>query len=135
MPDFDHALLDGMVNDAGEKLGIEDPARVIVNLGHGHAPGFDGFFELCAEVVGHGLFLIEAGRGGLLGAVSSTPVREHEAFEAPLVLKCVAEQVGVLAGVVAIDAVVGTHDRAGIGDGDGNVKGKQIGFLQGRVWR
>ena len=52
-----------------------------------------------------------------------------EAFEAPVILKHVVQQIGILAGVVAVDPVIGAHDGAGIGDGDGDMKREEIGLL------
>ena len=39
------------------------------------------------------------------------------------------EEIGILAGVIAVDPVIGAHDGGGIGDGDADVEGEQIGFL------
>ena len=61
--------------------------------------------------------------------MSPAPVGDNETLESPLRLEHVVKQVGVLAGVVAIDAVVRAHDGGGIGDGDADVEGEQIGLL------
>ncbi len=59
--DVGDASLRRIVDDAGEKLGIENAAGVVVNFRERHAAGIDGVSQLGPEVVGHGLLLIEAG--------------------------------------------------------------------------
>jgi hypothetical protein len=49
------------------------------------------------------------------------------AGELPVVAENVFEQHGVGAGRLAIDGVVGAHDRVGVGLGDGGAEGGQIG--------
>ena len=56
---------------------------------------------------------------GFGGGVRSAPVGEDEAFEVEVFLEDVVEQVVVFAGKVAVDAVVGAHDGAGVGDARG----------------
>src|SRR3984957_7285266 len=57
--DIDHALPRRVVNHTGEKLRIQDPPCVVVNLRHGTSASTPRFFQLRPEVVGHRLFLIE----------------------------------------------------------------------------
>ena len=59
--DIEDAFLRRIVHDARQKLGIENAARVVVNFRERHAPGIDGIQQLGAEVIGHGLLLIEPG--------------------------------------------------------------------------
>ena len=61
--------------------------------------------------------------------MSASPIRDHEAFESPILLENILQRVGIFTTEVSIDPVVGTHHGTGIGDGDGNVKGEQIGLL------
>src|ERR1700752_4821658 len=61
--------------------------------------------------------------------MSSSPVGDDESFEAPIFLEYVVKRVRVLATEVTIDPVVGTHHCTGIRDGDGDLKGEQIGLL------
>ena len=76
----------------------------------------DGLLErLREEVVVAGLVHVEAGERGLDGGVGATPVGEDEALESPVVFEHLVEGVVVLAGVVAVDAVVGAHDAGGMG--------------------
>ena len=58
----DHAFLRRIVDDAGEKLGIEDAARMIVNFRERHAAGVDGILELGAKPVRSRLLLVKTGR-------------------------------------------------------------------------
>ena len=102
---------------------------MIVYFRERHAPGIDRFSQLGAEEVRHGLLLIEPSRRGFLCRVGSAPVGDHEAFEAPITLEHIAQGVGILATVVFVDPVIGAHDRAGIGDGDGNMERQQIRLL------
>ena len=83
------------------------------------------------EVVVAGLVHVEAGERGLDGGVGATPVGEDEALEAPVVLEHLVEGVVVLAGVVAVDVVVGAHDAGGMGHGDGDLEGEQVGLAHG----
>ncbi len=98
----------------------------------GTSPAEDGLLEgLAEEVVVAGLVHVEAGERGLDGGVGATPVGEDEALEAPVLLEDLVEGVVVLAGVVAVDVVVGAHDAGGVGVGDGDLEGEQVGLAQG----
>src|SRR5579871_625893 len=88
----------------------------------------DGFPQLVAIEILAGLLLVETGMRGFCRGVSASPIREHESFEMEILLQDVGEKITVLAGVIAIDAVVGTHHAAGVGDSQGDLKGEKIGF-------
>ena len=87
----------------------------IVEAGLRDLAAEDGLLQRIAEeVVVAGLVHVEAGERGLDGGVGATPVGEDEAFEAPVVLEDLVQGVVVLAGVVAVDVVVGAHDAGGL---------------------
>ena len=48
-----------------------------------------------------------------------------------VLLQDLVEQVVVLAGVVAVDEVVGAHHRRRLGDSDGDLEGEQVGLAHG----
>ena len=100
----------------------------------GNLAVFDCLFERRVEVVvvaGH--LLIEAVQRGLDRAVGRAPVGDDPALEAPVLLQDLVEQVVVLAGVVAVDEVVGAHHRRGLGDADGDLEGEQVGLAHGTL--
>ncbi len=128
---IDHALLGWEVEEPGEKHGAQDAVHVVIQLRHGDFARLDRLLELFAVEVVHRLLIIEAGCRGFDRAVRSTPVRDHEALEAPISLEHIGKRVFVLAGVLTVDGVVGAHHRAWVSDIDTNIEGQQIGLLQG----
>ena len=70
-------------------------------------------------------------RADVDGAVGCAPVGEDPALEFEVFLEDLVEEVVVLAGVVALDEVVGAHDAGGVGDGDGDLEGEEVGFAHG----
>ena len=75
--------------------------------------------------------MIKPGVRSLDCRVSATPVGEDESFESEILLKHIGEQIAVLACELAIHAIVGAHDGAGIRDAEGDLEGAQIGFAHG----
>ena len=63
--------------------------------------------------------------------MGATPVGEDEALEVPIVLEDLVEGEVVLAGVVAVDMVVGAHDSGRVGETDGDLEGEQVSFAEG----
>ena len=62
--------------------------------------------------------------------VDGIPVAHDHALKAPLPPEQVVEQPAALGGVPAVNAVVGFHDRLGLGSLNGNLKGTQICLVQ-----
>ena len=122
-----------IVEDAGVELGAEDAVNHVVEAVHGDFAGFDGFLEWRAEGVVAGHLDVEAGEGGFGGALRATPVGDDEPFEAEILLEDVGEGVGVLAGVGAVDAVVGAHDGAGAGVLKCDLEGEQVALAHGAL--
>ena len=58
---------------------------------------------------------VETGFQRLRRRVRAVPIADHDAVEAQLVAQHAAQQLNVLAGVDAVDAVVGAHHRAHFG--------------------
>ena len=104
--DVGHLGLHRVIKEARGEDGVENAVNMVVQLGLGDFAGFDGLLELFAEEGLVGLLHVETGMGGLDGGVGSAPVREDEAVEVEGLLEDLVEQVVVLAGEVAIDAVV-----------------------------
>ena len=121
-----------LVDYAGGEHAADDAVDHVVEAALRDLAAEDGLLErLREEVVVAGLVLVEAGEGGFDGGVGATPIGEDETFEAPVVLEDLVEGVVVLAGVVAVDAVVGAHDAGGMRHGDRDLEGKQVGFAEG----
>src|SRR5438093_4907114 len=78
-----------------------------------------------------GLFMVETSRGCFDRAVGAGPIRDNEAFEVPFLLKNVGEQVFIFASKLAVDGVVGAHDRAWFGDFNADLERQQIRFPHG----
>ncbi len=106
-------------------------AGVIIHLRHGHLAPEDRLLEFFAVEVIHRLLMVEPRGRCLDRAVGSAPVGNHEAFEQPILLEHIGQGVIVLAGVDAVDGVVGAHDRSGIADLNADMEGEQIGLLHG----
>jgi hypothetical protein len=140
----DDAADGGVVDGAGGEEAIEDAADHVVKAGERDGVAFDGGFEVGAEVarswllsgaigVVPGLLHVEAGEGGLGGAVGAFPVGEDEAFEAEVALEDLVEEIVVFAGPVALDAVVGAHDGERVGDVERDLEGEEVGLAHGAM--
>ena len=77
------------------------------------------------------LLHVQPGARGLKRAVRALPIGEYEALEVPVLLQHLVQQVVVLAGKVAVHAVVAAHHAGGLGAGNRNLEGEQIGLAQG----
>ena len=97
----------------------------------GNFARIDGGLVLVAEEEAARLLVIEAGGGRFFSAVCTAPVGEDESGELPVFLQHVGEQVFVLAGEVAVDAVIGAHDGGGMSLGNADFKCQQIAFARG----
>ena len=100
-----------IVDNAGGEHAAHDATDHVVQAGLRNLAVLYGFLEGLAEVVvvaGH--VLVESAEGGLDGAVGCAPVGEHKTFKLEVFLEDLIEEVVVLAGVVAIDEIVGAHD-------------------------
>src|ERR1039458_8679043 len=60
------------------------------------------------------LLLVEASVRRFRRGVRSAPVGEDKALKVKILSQDFREQVAVFAGIVAVDAVVGTHEGAGV---------------------
>ncbi len=76
--------------------------------------------------------LIEAGIGCFGRGVDRAPVGHDVALEAPVLFEHPVVEVVVLTGPVAIDEIIGAHDRAGIGQVIDHLEGQQVGLAHGR---
>ena len=113
--DVDHAFLRGIVDHACGEHGSKNTPDVVVQFRHGELARLDLPLQRVAVENPAWLLLIEAGSRSLGRAVGRAPVGEDESFELPVSFQQIAKQVFVLAGVVAVDAVVGAHHGGGVG--------------------
>ena len=126
-----HAFLDGMIHHAGKEFGVQNAAHMVINFGKRHFAVFYRLQERRTEKISHGLFLIQTSRGSFHRAVGAIPIGDDEALKSPIFLEHVTQQIRVLARVISVDEIVGTHHRAGIRDIDADVESEQIAFLHG----
>ena len=105
----------------------------VIEAVDGDFAAFDGLFERRAEGVAAGHLDVESGEGCFGGALRATPVRDDEPFEAEIFLEDVGEGVGVLAGVGAVDAVVGAHDGAGARIPKCDLEGEEVALAHGAL--
>ena len=63
----------------------------------------------------------------------SAPVRQHKSLKAPILLQDIREQILVFAGIVAVDRVVGAHDRAGLPDAIADFECQQVRLAHGSL--
>ena len=105
--------------------------HVVVEFRKRDFAGLDGLLKLCAVKMVEGLFMVETSRGCFDRAVGAGPIGDNEAFEVPFLLKNVGEQVFIFASKLAVDGVVGAHDRAWFGDFNADLERQQIRFPHG----
>ena len=109
-----HALVWRIIDYAGSKHGPEDALDVIIQFGFRDFVRLDGFLHGLAVKDFSWLFMIQPCSRCLRCRMCSLPVGENKAREVPVFLQDIVEQVLVFAGIVAVDAVVGAHDRGGM---------------------
>ena len=104
---------------------------MVLNVSHRHLAVLYCLSQRRPKVTGHGLFLVQAGRRSLLGAVCTAPIGNDETLISPILFEGIVQGVGVLTSVVAVDAVIGAHHRAWARDLDADVEGEKIALLHG----
>ena len=93
-----------------------------------------GLDEQAAIVLGWARhFQVEAAGDGLEDGVVRAPVGHDKTIESPLLLQDTVQQVVVLAGIDAVDPVVGAHNCPGLAFFDGRLEGRQIDLSQGAL--
>ena len=130
---IDDEALAGIVDDAGGEHGAQNALHMLIEFGLRNAAGFNSVLVTLLVEEAAGLFVVEAGGRCLLDRVSAAPVREHEAGEIPVLLQHVGEQPFVLAGKVAIHAIVAAHHGGGLAFKHADFKGEQIAFARGAL--
>jgi hypothetical protein len=125
------AGLDRVIHHARGKQAAQNAVDHVVDAGRrnlaGSHRGAQGLVEIDVAVQFLAGFLVQAGgRGG--GGVDRAPVGHHPALPAPVALQDVVQKGRVLAGVDAVDAVVGAHDRQGLAALNGDLEGQQVGL-------
>src|ERR1700722_6942888 len=105
---------------------------MIIEFSHGNFVRFNIGFQFVALENPAGLFVIETGGRSFGGAVGPAPIGEYESFEVPVFLQEIVEEVFVLAGIVAVETIVGAHDGGDVGLLDPDLEGEKIA-LSGRA--
>ena len=95
---------------------------MIVQFCHGNFACLHSLLELLTEKNIFRLFMIEPGSGSFFRAVRPAPVGKHEAFEIPILLEDIRQQIFVFAGIVTVDGIVRTHHAGGIGNLNANLE-------------
>ncbi len=102
-----------------------------VDVGLVELPGahrLDDLARAAPAAAGH--LEVEAGAHRGDRVVDAAPVGDDEAVVAPVVAQDLGEQPGVLAGVHAVDAVVGRHDGRRLGLDDDALERRQVDLAQ-----
>ena len=140
-----------LIEQAGGEHDAEHAAHVVVDRGRPDLAGGDRGLDLVrsqpagAVAIGlclgfrhpgfHGLaaghFEIHAGVYRARGGVGAAPIGNHEAFEAPLLLEDVVEQVRVLGAIQAVHLVVCRHHRPHTGLLHGRLERREVDLLEG----
>ena len=125
-----------MIDRTGREQAVENSPCHVVEPRLRNAAGGDGGFERRAEILlvveRPARLLVKAVVRRLLGAVSRAPVAHHIAAQAEVALKHAVQEPVVLAGKVAIDLVVGAHDRARIAALDRELESEQVRHSRSR---
>ena len=103
----------------------------------GNLPGVERRLQRFAEirllVEREARILIEPGIGRGDRGVSRAPIGHHIALEAPIAPQHVRQQIGILAGVRAVDEIVRTHHRSRLPGLDRDFERQQIGHAHRRI--
>ncbi|TLD12657.1 uncharacterized protein PgNI_03454 [Pyricularia grisea] len=89
--------------------------------------------EVATEARRAGHLEVETGVGGLGGGVGAVPIAHDHAVPAPLLPQHVVQQLGVLAAVGAVDAVVGRHEGGRVGVAHGDLEGQGVDLTEGAL--
>lgn len=107
---IDHAANRRIVDDTCGKHAAKDAMDHIVEPRLGNLPVFYRLLQRLAEVVVIARHvLIHPVQRGLHRAMRSAPVRQYPALELEVLFQNLVQQVVVLAGMIALVKVVGTH--------------------------
>ena len=103
-------------------------------VGTSQIVGIVGIGGTHGEAIGPGAKLhVEAVGDGLLGVVATAPVADDHAVEAPVVLQDGVEHRGVMAVVLVVVEVIGSHDGPRPTLLHGGTEGRKINLVQGTV--
>ncbi len=128
--------LQGVVDQAFGEHGAQHPVGHLMHARLGDLAARHGGLERLVEEhlvvqLRAGLLVEASGRG--FQRMDRAPVGHGPAAPAPVLPQHAGQQGTVLAGVDAVDAVVGAHHRARIALAEGDLEGQQIGLARGRV--
>ena len=95
----------------------------VVGVGASHRQSVGPCSELHVESVEDGLF----------GVVTAAPVAHDDSVEAPVAFQDTVQRDIIMAVVLVVVEVVGTHDAPRLALGDGGTEGRQIDFVESAV--
>jgi hypothetical protein len=124
LPALWHALR--LVDKSTSKLGTKNATHMIIKLLHGDCSRLNGIFQLLAVEVVHRFFIVQTRSRCLRRAVGATPIGEYEAFELPVLLENIRQQILVLTGGLTVHRVVSAHHGTRMSGCDADLKGKQV---------
>ena len=110
------SLLDGLFVGRSQIIGI-----VGIRLAHGQTVGPGAELEI--EAIVH----------SLVGIVATSPVADHHAIEAPVLLQDLVEHDIIVAVVLVFKEVVGAHDGPGTTLLHSSLEGRQVNLMQSAV--
>jgi hypothetical protein len=108
----------------------QNAARHVVDAPLGNLAALDGFFQCAREIARLVELLVEAGIRRSGRAVGRAPVGDDPALEAPFALHDAVEKFRVLAGVDAVQPVVGAHHAADARFLHGDLEWQEIDLAQ-----
>ena len=117
-----YASLPRIVHDAAGKFRTQNPPHVLIQLRNRNFALLYRLLQRLAIINIFRLLVIETSRGRFHGAVCAAPIGHHESFEPPRFPQHFRKQIFVLARIIAVNRIVGTHHRARIANLDANVK-------------
>ena len=116
-------LLGAILPLLDESLVRRSQVVVVVGIRGSHGKPVGPRAELEVETVGD----------GLLGIMTATPVANDHTVKSPVVLQNLVEQRGIMAIVLVLIKVIGTHDAPCPTLLHGSTEGRQVDFVKGTV--
>ena len=124
MENIGHLAFRRIIEQAHREFTAQNAVDHVVEARHGHLSSLHRFLERIRKVGAAGHLHIQARQRGFNGRVRAAPIRQYESLESEILFQDVGEQIAVLAGVIAVQQVVGTHHGAGAGLLDADLKSK-----------
>ena len=123
--------LAGMIDHAACEHGAQNAMHVLVEFGRtGILPASTAALNLSPNKNLPGCSLSRPAAEAFSVRVRAAPVGDNEPGELPILLEHIGEQLFVFAGEVAVDAVIGAHDRGGVALGNADFERQQIALAR-----